>query len=115
MPVHLVGEAAKETLVMTENTTLYVEAEATHIPEYFEVSIEGLEAGTQILANQITLPEGSTLLSDDELLIVNIIEAPTTEEVEAELVEAEAEAGIAKDEAEVPEVGEESAEGSSGE
>ncbi|KQY55583.1 MULTISPECIES: 50S ribosomal protein L25/general stress protein Ctc [unclassified Nocardioides] len=113
VPVHLVGEAAKETLVMTENTTLQVEAEATHIPEYFEVSIEGLEAGTQILANAITLPSGSTLLSDDELLIVNIVEAPTTEEVEAELEEAEAEAGIEKDEPEVPEVGEEAAEGSS--
>lgn len=105
--VHLVGTAAKETLVVTENATLQVEAEATNIPEYLEVSIEGLEAGTQILASEIELPEGTTLLDDDDLLMVNITEAPTTEEIEAELEEAEAEAGIEKDDAEVPEVGEE--------
>ncbi|MDN5895101.1 MAG: 50S ribosomal protein L25/general stress protein Ctc [Nocardioides sp.] len=109
VPVHLVGEAAKETLVVTENQTLYVEAEATHIPEYFEISIEGLEAGTQILANEVELVAGSTLLSEEDLLMVNITEAPTAEEVEAELEEAEAEAGIEKDESEdeVPEVGDE--------
>ena len=101
VPVHLSGEAAKETLVITENTTLRVEAEATHIPEYFEVSLDGLEAGTQILAGQLTLPAGSLLLDDDDLLIVNIIEAPTTAEIEAELEDAEAEAGIERDEPEV--------------
>lgn len=100
VPVHLVGEAAKETLVVTENATLYVEAEATHIPEYFEISIEGLEAGTQILANEVELVPGSTLLSEEDLLMVNITEAPTAEEVEAELEEAEADAGIEKDESE---------------
>ena len=36
-----VGEAAPETLVVTENSTVQVEAEATHIPEYIEVDIEG--------------------------------------------------------------------------
>ena len=41
MPVHVVGDAASETLVVTENTVVSVEAEATHIPEFFEVSVEG--------------------------------------------------------------------------
>ncbi|HEY9562306.1 MAG TPA: 50S ribosomal protein L25/general stress protein Ctc [Nocardioides sp.] len=109
----LSGDAAKETLVVLENSTISVEAEATHIPESFEVSIEGLESGTQILASQVELPKGTTLLSDEELLIVNITDAPTTEQIEAELEEAEAEAGIEKDESEVPEVGEEAAEGDS--
>ncbi len=40
VPVHVVGDAAPETLVVTENATIQVEAEATHIPEQFEVSIE---------------------------------------------------------------------------
>ena len=96
--IHLAGEAAPDTLVVTENTTISLEAEATNIPEWIEVSIEGLEVGTQILAGQLTLPEGSTLLTDDEMLIVNITNAPTQEEVEAELEEAEAEAGIERDE-----------------
>jgi large subunit ribosomal protein L25 len=97
VPVHLNGEAARETLVVTDTTTIQLEAEATHIPEYVEVSIEGLPAGTQILASDLELPAGSTLLLDPETLIVNITDAPTTEEVEAELAEAEADAGIERD------------------
>jgi large subunit ribosomal protein L25 len=96
--VHLVGEAAPETLVVTENATVSVEAEATHIPEYLEVSIEGAEVGTQIHASDLVLPEGSRLLTDGEVLVVNITNAPTEEEIEAELEEAEAEAGIERDE-----------------
>ncbi|MCW2792400.1 MAG: ribosomal protein, partial [Nocardioides sp.] len=98
VPVHLNGEAARETLVVTDTTTIQLEAEATHIPEYVEVDIEGLPAGTQILASDLKLPSGSTLLLDPETLIVNITEAPTTEEIEAELAEAEAEAGIEREE-----------------
>jgi large subunit ribosomal protein L25 len=96
--VHLFGEAAPDTLVVTENTTVSVEAEATNIPESIEVSIEGAEVGTQIHASDLTLPEGSTLLTDDDMLIVNITNAPTAEEIEAELEEAEAEAGIEREE-----------------
>ena len=98
VPVHLVGEAGPDTLVVTENNTISLEAEATHIPEYIEVSIEGAEVGTQILASQLDLPSGSTLLTDDETLIVNVTNAPTEEEIEAELEEAEAEAGIEREE-----------------
>ena len=50
VPIHVIGEAVRETLVVTENSTIQVEAEATHIPEFIEVDIEGAEAGTQILA-----------------------------------------------------------------
>ena len=39
--VLLVGDAGPDTLVVTENTRVSVEAEATHIPENIEVSIEG--------------------------------------------------------------------------
>jgi large subunit ribosomal protein L25 len=83
IPIHLNGEAARDTLVVTETATVGVEAEATHIPEYIEIDIEGAEAGTQIHA---------------ETLIVNITEAPTVEMMEAELEEAEAEAGIEREE-----------------
>ena len=97
VPVHVVGDAAAETLVVTENATIQVEAEATHIPEQFEVSIEGAEAGTQILAGQVELPKGVTLLTEADTLVVNVTAAQTAEQAEAELEEAEAEAGIEKD------------------
>ncbi|MCW2764505.1 MAG: ribosomal protein [Nocardioides sp.] len=100
IPIVLVGDAQRETLVVVDNNTVQVEAEATHIPDSIEVSIEGLPAGTQILASDLTLPSGSTLLLDADALIVNITEASTTQQVEAELAEAEAEAGIERDEPE---------------
>jgi large subunit ribosomal protein L25 len=94
VPVHLVGDAAKETFVQLENNVVTLEAEATHIPDSIEVSIEGAEPGTQIHASQLELPKGSTLVTDGEQLIVNITQAVTAEALEAELAEAEAEAGI---------------------
>ena len=98
VPVHVHGDAASETLVVTENSTVQIEAEATNIPERIEISIEGLAAGTQILAGQLDLPEGSTLLVSPETLIVNITEQQSEEALEAELEEAEAEAGIEREE-----------------
>jgi large subunit ribosomal protein L25 len=94
VPVHVVGEAKSDALVVTEHNVISVEAEATHIPENIEVSIEDAEVGTQIFASQLVLPQGSTLLTDPETLIVNVTHAPTEAEVESELAEAEAEAGI---------------------
>jgi large subunit ribosomal protein L25 len=92
--VQVVGNAAPETLVVTEHATIQVEAEATNIPEFIEVSVEGKQVGTQIHERDLVLPEGTTLLSDGDGLVVNVIPVPTAEELEAELAEAEAEAGI---------------------
>ena len=77
VPVHVVGEAKSDALVVTEQNVISLEAEATHIPENIEVSIEDAEVGTQILASDLVLPSGSTLLTDPETLIVNITSAPT--------------------------------------
>lgn len=98
VPVVVIGEAVPETLVVTENATVQIEAEATNIPEQIEVDIEGAEIGTQVLASDLKLPTGSTLLTDDETLIVNVTQAQTAEQLEAELEELEAEAGIERDE-----------------
>ena len=97
IPVHTTGEAAKETFVSIEHNVVSVEAEATHIPDAIEVDIEGAEVGTQIFASQLVLPKGSNLLTDGETLIINITQAVTAAQVEAELAEAEAEAGIEHD------------------
>ena len=84
VPVALEGEAANGTLVTQDSTTIEIEAEALSIPESLTVSIEGAEEGTQITAGQIALPEGVTLISDPEMLVVNIVVAPTAEDLEAE-------------------------------
>ncbi len=98
IPVHLEGEPQPDALVVTEHSTITVEAEATHIPEYVIVNVEGAEVGTRILVKDLDVPQGSTILADDETLVVNVTHAPTAEELEAELEEAEAEVGIERDE-----------------
>jgi large subunit ribosomal protein L25 len=97
--VHTEGELAPGPFLL-ENvlSTLTVEAEATHIPEYVEVSVEGAEVGHQVFARDLQLPSGSRVLLDDDVLVVNVTHAPTAEEVESELAGAEAEAGIEHDE-----------------
>jgi large subunit ribosomal protein L25 len=98
--VHVEGEAASETLVVLENATVLVEAEATHIPDGVTVSVEGLEAGAQIHASDLQLPAGTTLAVEPDTLIVNVTAAATAEQLDAELAEAEAEAGIERAEPE---------------
>jgi large subunit ribosomal protein L25 len=98
VPVHVTGDAAPDTLVVTENATVQVEAEATHIPERIEISIAGAAIGTQIHASDLVLPEGTTLLSDPETLIVNVTQQQSAEALESELAEAEADAGIVHEE-----------------
>lgn len=95
--VTLVGEAAAETIVNQELTTLSVEAEATNIPTEFEVSIDGLGVGDHVTAGEVTLPAGSTLATEPESMVVSIMAAPTAEQLEAEMAEAEAEAGVERE------------------
>ncbi len=108
--VHITGEAQPETFVTLEHQTLSIEAEATNIPTGIEVSVEGLGVGSQIHARDLTLPDGAVLITDADALVVNVSAATTAEELEAELAEAEAEAGIVH---EAPE--EEKAEGEAAE
>lgn len=95
--VYTEGESAPETFVTVEAQTIAVEAEATAIPESVEVSVEGLEAGAQILAQDLTLPAGALYQGDPEDLIVHISREMSQEEAEAELEAAEEEAGIERE------------------
>jgi large subunit ribosomal protein L25 len=97
VPVHLIGDPAPETVINQELTTLTVETEATHIPQGFDVPIEGKTVGQSIFAGDVTLPSGTTLVTEADNLVVGFLAAPTAEELEAELEEAEAEVGIERD------------------
>ena len=96
--VHVEGEAISGTLVVTEAQTILVEAEATHIPDGVTVSVEGLDAGAQIHASDLTLPRGTTLAIEPDTLIINVTAGATAEQLEAQLATAEADAGIERDE-----------------
>ncbi len=92
--VHVVGDAAPDTVVTVATQQLLLEVAATDIPQNVEVSVQGLRAGSQIHARDITLPAGATLEADPDLLMVNVSGAITEEQLEAELAESEAELGI---------------------
>ncbi len=110
VPVRLIGEAAADTLVVHERDTLTVSADATRLPESLEASIDGLEAGSQVTAADVRLPQGVELALEPEVVVAVITPAPTAEqlapEVEAEQVEveegAEAAAEAAPAEGEAP-------------
>ena len=78
-------EAAPGTLVSVDNQSLLISADATKLPDSIEVSIEGREVGEHLYAADVTLPEGVELVSDGELLIVNVSAQLSEEQLEAEL------------------------------
>ncbi|MGW4101302.1 50S ribosomal protein L25/general stress protein Ctc [Mycobacterium sp. NPDC004974] len=100
------GDAVPGALVTQDANTIEIEAEALSIPEHLTVSIEGVEAGTQILAGQIELPTGVSLVSDPEMLVVNVVEAPSAEDLESEGAGETAEAPAAEPAAEAAEAAE---------
>ncbi len=106
VPVHVEGEAAAETVVTVDAQTLQLAVEATHIPENVVVSVEGVPAGTQVKAGDVTLPQGAELVTDPEVLVVNVTAQVSQEALDAELSELEAEAGIEHEAPEAPAEGE---------
>ncbi|HTR71136.1 MAG TPA: 50S ribosomal protein L25/general stress protein Ctc [Mycobacteriales bacterium] len=91
--LHIVGDVAPGGLVNQELTALSVTAEATNIPTAVEVSIAGLEIGSAVHANEVTLPDGVEIAGEPEQMILHIVAAPTAEQLEAEGA-GEAEAGV---------------------
>lgn len=91
----LVGEAESGTLVNQDLVALSVLAPATDIPTEFEVSVQGLEVGAQILVSDIVLPEGVETAIEGDTLVLSVVPAPVAvleTEGEGDAAEAEAEA-----------------------
>ena len=91
VPVVLVGEPARDTLVMHEQQTLSVVADATRLPEHVEASIEGLTAGSHVTAADVKLPDGTELAAEADQILVVVTAAPTAEQMAAEGGEAPSE------------------------
>ena len=92
VPVTLTGEPAAGTMHIQDADVLLVEADVLNIPEELEVSIEGLEDGAVITAADVTMPEDTTLVAEDDTVIVSISLPEVDEELE-EAAEAAEEGG----------------------
>jgi large subunit ribosomal protein L25 len=77
------GDPVPGSLVNQELNLVEIAADVSSIPESVEVSVEDVAIGTQILAGQLQLPQGSTLVSDPELLVINVV-AATDADVESD-------------------------------
>ncbi len=87
VPISTVGEIAPGGLLEHTLTALAVEAEATNIPGSIEISVEGLEPGTQVLAKDVELPAGISLAIDPEHVVLHVLTAPTAEQMSGEQAE----------------------------
>ncbi|MFI0371462.1 50S ribosomal protein L25/general stress protein Ctc [Actinomadura sp. 1N219] len=102
LPVVLTGDVIPGGQIAQTVVEISVETEATHIPESVELDISGLEIDSQVLAKDLKLPSGTTLVADDDILIVQIRDASVSTEpeveAEAEAAEGEGEGGAAEGE-----------------
>ena len=90
VPVHVTGEVFPGGLLDQQLVQVAVEAEATNIPQAFEVDVNGMEIGAAVHAGQLSLPAGVTLAVDPDTLVLHVLAAPTAEQIEAELGETPA-------------------------
>ncbi|MGO1696512.1 MAG: 50S ribosomal protein L25/general stress protein Ctc, partial [Arthrobacter sp.] len=92
--INLEGEVAPGAVLEVDAYTVYVEADATNLPEQVTVSVEGREIGNHVLASDLVLPKGVTLLIEEDTVIATIDEPKVQdlgdEEEEGEATEAAA-------------------------
>lgn len=100
VPILIEGESGPGTLLIQDASYIELEAEAMNIPENIVVSVEGLPAVTNINAGDLELPEGSTLVSAEDTLVVSVNEAQQAAEPEGEEGEEGAEETAAEEAAE---------------
>lgn len=78
------GELTAGTTLSLDHPSIAVEAEAVALPEHVVANIAGLQAGTQILASDLVLPEGTALAVEGDVVIATVDAAIAEAEPEAE-------------------------------
>ena len=93
VPVHTVGKHDVDGILEHVHNTIEVEAEATSIPQFLELDVDGMAAGTSKTAADVTLPAGVTLVADPSMTVVHLSEKSTAvEETPAASTEGAADA-----------------------
>ena len=80
VPVHTVGKHDVDGILEHVHNTIEVEAEATSIPQFLELNVEGMAAGTSKTAADVILPAGVTLVADPSMTVVHLSEKSTAVE-----------------------------------
>ena len=92
VPVHTVGEHDRDGILEHVHNTIEVRVDASSIPSFLEVDIEGLASGHSKYASDVKLPAGVELASDPKTVVVHLSEKATAvvEEVAAPAADAAA-------------------------
>ena len=89
--VRVTGNVFPGGLLNQQLVQIAVEAEATHLPDGVDVDVEGMEIGTTVHAGDIALPDGTTLVTDPEALVLHVLGAQAVDLGESEGEGAEGE------------------------
>ncbi|CAN1525544.1 50S ribosomal protein L25/general stress protein Ctc [Candidatus Nanopelagicaceae bacterium] len=90
VPVHTVGEHDRDGILEHVHNTIDVRVDASAIPSFLEVDIQGLASGTSRYASDVKLPAGVELESDPKTIVVHLSEKATAAAEEAAAPAAEA-------------------------
>jgi large subunit ribosomal protein L25 len=83
VPVHTVGEHDRDGILEHVHNTIDVRVDASSIPSFLEVDIQGLAAGSSKYAADVVLPAGVELESDPKTIVVHLSEKSTAAVEEA--------------------------------
>ena len=83
VPVHTVGEHDRDGILEHVHNTIDVRVDASSIPSFLEVDIQGLASGSSKYASDVVLPAGVELESDPKTIVVHLSEKSTAAAEEA--------------------------------
>lgn len=82
--VHVQGDLVAGASLSLDHAVIAVEAEAVALPEFVVANVSGVAAGTQILASDLILPEGTALAIPGDVVIATVEAAASEAEESAE-------------------------------
>lgn len=83
VPVHTVGEHDRDGILEHVHNTIDVRVDASSIPSFLELDIQGLASGTSKYASDVKLLAGVELESDPKTIVVHLSEKATASSEEA--------------------------------
>ena len=95
VPVHAIGEHDRDGILEHVHNSIEVRVEATAIPSFLEVDIDGMHSGESRYASDVKLPAGVELESDPKTIVVHLSEKSTAAAEEAATPAADAAAPAA--------------------
>lgn len=72
VPIHIVGSQQSGATLELDAKSVHLEAEATHIPEFIEVNIDGAVPGFRVTYADLSLPSDVAVSGDSDRLVVHV-------------------------------------------